>query len=120
MIAIDVPNIMADPMPCMTLKARRVSTDGAIVHRAVAAEKTHIPLRNSHLRPRLSAILPKGTKNAAAARRYAFAIQLAAIVETENSSAIVGSATTIELARNGVRKALIMVIVRATRLSVIV
>jgi hypothetical protein len=54
----------------------------------------------------MSAILPKGTRNTAMARRYAVGTQLSKIASMANSLPIEGRAILMEEAINGARKEL--------------
>src|SRR4030042_58375 len=107
-IATDVPNIIALPTPCMILKAMSRAAVGARAHSTDADVKTHIPNRNIFFLPWMSASLPNGTRNTAAARRYEVTTQLKDTAVIENSSAIDGNATLMDDAMNGVRNELSM------------
>ena len=75
--------------------------------------KTPIPVTKTFFRPQMSAALPRGTRNAAAASRYEVATQLSMTAVMLKSSAIAGSATLIEEPMKGVRNELSIAIMRA-------
>jgi hypothetical protein len=76
-----------------------------------------MPARNTFFLPWMSASLPSGTRNIAAARRYAVEIQLKVIASAENSLPIEGMAILMEVPMKGVRKEAVAATNRTTRLS---
>jgi len=74
-MATEVAKIIAPPTPWRTLKAISISALGGIAERMEPRLKTSSPTTKTFFLPAMSAILPKGTENMPAARRYAVAIQ---------------------------------------------
>lgn len=117
-MAIEVPKTIAPPKPCKNREAISIAEEGASAHAIDAIAKTHMPMMNTRFRPLISAIRPKGTRNAAAARRYDVATQPYSTVLIENSSDIDGSAIAIDDAMKGVRNELSMANASAAFLSI--
>jgi len=70
------------------------------------ALSSNTPQINTFLRPYMSEALPKGTRNAAAARRYAVETQLSVMTFIERSRPRLGKETMTDDAIKGVRKEL--------------
>jgi hypothetical protein len=74
------------------------------MRRKDARVKREIPIVKIRFLPVISEYLPKGTRNTAAARRYAVATQLRETASIANSFPIVGRATFTDEPSNGVMK----------------
>jgi len=95
---------MALPIPCKTRQDTRKMGDGAIAERRDERANVNMPYKKILFLPCISAILPKGTKNMAAERRYAVATQPNKIASIANSLPMEGSAMLTEEPMKGVRK----------------
>jgi hypothetical protein len=80
-----------------------------IAERIDATVKISMPYSNIFFLPYMSAILPKGTRNTAEAKRKDVATQLSKTASIGNSVSIEGRAMLIEEAIKGVRKELSVV-----------
>jgi hypothetical protein len=104
-IAILVPKIIALPKPCTTLSEISTAADGATAMKRDERVKIHMPYVNIRFLPKMSAILPRGTRNMAAAKRYDVGTQLRSTAPIWNSLPIAGSAILIDEPIKGVRNA---------------
>jgi hypothetical protein len=101
-MAIPVLDSIHPPMPCSALKTISCHSDCENVHSIDVSVRRATPHKNIRFLPYISAALPKGTRNAAAASKYAVDIQLKAAAFIPNSFPIEGSATvTDELINDG-------------------
>ena len=80
-----------------------------------ASVKSAIPPVRIFLLPKMSPILPNGTRKAADARRYALLTQLNSIVSRENSLAIDGNAIFTADKSKGVKNPQHIAIIRVLR-----
>ncbi|OIP30742.1 MAG: hypothetical protein AUK23_08075 [Deltaproteobacteria bacterium CG2_30_43_15] len=103
-MATPVPNVIALPVPCNTRKAISAIADVEIAERKDEAVKSTMPYVKILFLPCISAILPKGTRNITAAKRYAVATQLNKTASMANSFPIEGRAMLTEEPIKGVRK----------------
>ena len=115
-IAIDVPNVIAPPIPWTTRKVMRRYEDVESAQSTDATMKTNTPMMKIFLLPRMSASRPNGTRKAAAASKYDVATQVSSTALIENSSDMEGRATLTADAMNGVWKDVSITTARTTRL----
>jgi hypothetical protein len=108
-IAIAVEYIRAPPMPFKTLEVSKSNGEPAMADKIDAVKKTKIPPIKSFFRPYRSDNLPKGSRNIAAASRYALETQPSCMVFIERSTPIAGSAILMAEPIKGVRNELSVV-----------
>jgi len=117
-MAIPVPNIIALPIPCRIRKEINKTAECEIATRRDETVKVIMPYVKIRFRPYMSAILPKGRRNIAEARRYEVVTQVNKIASIPNSLPMEGSAMLTEELIKGVRKELIVATTNAAVLLV--
>ena len=103
-MATPVLKIIELPTPCKTLEAISISDEDEIPQKKEKRVKTIIPNVRILLRPYISALRPKGTRNMAPARMYELETQLSKTASIENSRPMAGRAMFTEEPIKGVRK----------------
>ena len=103
-MATPVPNIMAAATPCNPRRRINTRPFGAKAEESDTKVYRIVPEMKTRFLPWISANLPKGTRNIAAARRYEVATQLRAIASSENARPIEGRAMFTVDAMKGVMK----------------
>jgi hypothetical protein len=109
-IAIPVPKIMADPIPCSKRAVMSIGPDTEIPHASEAMATMIFPIIKMRLRPIISAIFPAGTNVTADESKKAIAIQLIHTAFMLNSCPIFGNAMLTAAPIKGFRKEVITLI----------
>ncbi|MBA7696692.1 hypothetical protein ES703_105343 [subsurface metagenome] len=91
----------------------------ATPHRKEEIVYNRIPIKKIFFLPYISAILPKGSSNIAAVKRYTVGIQLSITISVWNSEPITGIARFMELPMNGVRNDAKVIAINAYLFSVL-
>jgi hypothetical protein len=111
-MAMAVPKIIEPPIPCIVLDKINNISLGDKAENKEARLKIMIPMVNIFFLPTMSAILPNGTRKAAATNKKEVATQLKVSAFIPNSIPMVGNAILMDAAIKGIRNADSIVIIK--------